>query len=105
MKTWIVIIIKWFLGVFTGPRSKSRIRVEVKDEAVIAQERKHYEQLKKEVERLERELKTIPEQAPKLIEAGDCDNLRKLNAKRNELHEQWHAAKQQLDDFERYLGK
>ena len=68
MKSWLVVILgivgKWLLDVFTGPRPKSRIRLEVKDEAVIAQERKHAEELKAEIRRLENELKRLPHRSP-----------------------------------------
>lgn len=107
MKTWIVALIgiigKWFLDVFSGPRSKFRVRLEVKSEAVIADERKHLEELKHEVRRLEQEMAKLSPQCTAAIKAANPDRILELNDERNELHSQWSAARQRLFDYERYL--
>ncbi len=105
MKTWVIALIgivgKWLWGVFTGPRSKSRIRLEVKDEAVIADERRHLEELKAEVRRIENELKALAMLVTTAIMASDGHRIIELNADRRKLRDDWDTAKQRLDSFER----
>jgi len=99
------IVGKWRLDVFTGPRPKSRIRLEVKDEAGIAQERKHAEELKAEVGRLENELKAIAPQITAAIMASDGHRIIELNVRRRKLRADWDTAMQRLLDFERYCSQ
>lgn len=109
MKTWLVALIgivgKWLLAVFIGPRSKSRIRLEVKDEAVIADERKHLEELKAEIGRIENELAEIACKVTTAIVAADGHRIIELNTQRRKLHDEWDAARQRLLDFERYISQ
>lgn len=109
MKTWIValvgIVVRWFMDVFTGPRSKSRIRLEIKDEAVIAEERKHNEELKDEVRRIENEMAKLAPQITAAITASDGHRIIELNTQRRKLRDDRDTAKQRLDSFERYTAQ
>jgi len=104
VKAWISIL-TWLLRIFIGPKTKSpRIRLEVKDEDVIAEERKHLEELKTEVRRIEHELDALSPKITSAIKDGDCRAILDLNAQRRRLRTDWDAARQRLLDFERYCG-
>lgn len=106
MKSWLITLIgivgKFLLDVFTGPRSKSRIRLEVKNEGVIADERKHTEELKAEVRRIEHEMAKLSPQVTAAIKTANAHRIIELNTQRRKLHDEWDAARQRLLDFERY---
>lgn len=100
---WIFLLLWKFLGLF---RSKgTRIKFEAKSEAVIAEERKHLEELKAEIRRLEGELRTIAPQITKAIQACNGHGIIALNQRRNELRDKWDAARHRLDSYERYIAQ
>ena len=103
--SWLIVVWGLLRDVFTGPRPKSRIRVEVKSEAVIAEERRHTEELKAEVRRLENELKAIAPQITAAIKACDGHTIIDLNIRRRKLRDEWDTARQRLLDFERYIAQ
>jgi len=101
VKAWISIL-TWLLRIFIGPKPKSpRVTVVVKDETVIAEERKHLEELKNEVRRIEHELKELAPQATAAITARDGPCVIKLNKLRNKLLDELDSARQRKVDFER----
>ena len=92
------------LGLLRGGKGY-RATVEVRSEAVIAEERKHLEELKAEVRRIENELKALAMLVTTAIMASDGHRIIELNTERRKLHDDWDAARQQLLDFERYCDK
>ena len=110
--SWSWLIILWGLlkDVFTGPRPKSRIRLEVKGEDVIAQERKHLEELAAKVRKLQGELDVITQKAlaeMQLINKhrGSFVKWRDLDCQRRLRARAVNDAIAEYDDAQRYTAQ
>jgi len=99
--SWLIVVWGLLRDIFTGPRPKSRIRLEVKGEDVIAQERKHLEELNAEIRRIERELDALAPQATAAIKNADYHTLLDINDIRKRLFADLDTARRRKDDFER----
>ena len=99
--SWLIVVWGLLRDIFTGPRPKSRIRLEVKDEAVIAQERRHAEELQAEVRRLNNELDKLAPQATAAIMARNRAGVKFLDRELKRLRTERRTAEQRRDDYER----
>jgi hypothetical protein len=105
VKTYLIAALVWLLRAVLGPKPKSpRVTVVVKDESVIAEERKHLEELKAEVGRIERELKNSAAQSTTAIMARKRARVKFLDRELKRLRTERRTAIQRRDDFERLTG-
>ena len=99
--SWLIVLWGLLRDIFTGPRPKSRIRLEVKGEDVIAQERKHLEELNAEVRRIKSEIKKLAPQATAAIMAHNRARVKFLDREFKRLRTERRTAEQRRDDYER----
>ncbi len=106
MKAYLIAVLVYLLRIFIGPKPKlPRVIITVKDEGVIAEERKHLEELQVEVRRLNNEIDKLAPRITAAIVARNDDFHKRLDDRRNELCTERDTAQQRLDDYQGYLSQ